>query len=128
MRILIDSDTFLCASGFEAVPRLSSRAKGILEDPFTECVLSMASIWELALKADRLKLDANFEPVLAAAIRNLDLTILEITLRHIIYSTSLPWHHRDPFDRILISQSLLEGLPILTIDRKISRYGAQVVW
>ena len=91
-------------------------------------MLSLASIWELALKADRLKLDTHFEPMIAAATRSLELTILQITLRHVIYSTSLPWHHRDPFDRILISQALLEGLPVLTIDRKIARYGAQVLW
>lgn len=62
-----------------------------------------------------------------AAIRELRLGILPIDLRHIIFSSSLPFHHRDPFDRILISQALLEGVPILTKDRKIAQYSVPII-
>jgi len=70
---------------------------------------------------DRLGWAGRFEPLIQSGIRELRLTILGIELRHIIYSGSLPWHHRDPFDRILIAQALLEGIPILTQDRSVRR-------
>ena len=87
----------------------------------------MATAWELALKVDRLGFTNGFEPLIHAAIRELRLTVLGVELRHIIYSGSLPWHHRDPFDRILISQALLEGVPILTQDRKIALYAVPII-
>ena len=87
----------------------------------------MATAWELALKVDRLGLAGGFEPLIHAAIRDLRLTVLGIDLQHIIYSGSLPWHHRDPFDRLLIAQALLEGVPILTQDRKIAQYSVPTI-
>jgi len=65
---------------------------------------------------------------LHGAIRELGLSILGIQLSHIVYSGTLPWHHRDPFDRILIAQALLEGVPILSADHKIRQYPVQVLW
>lgn len=87
----------------------------------------MATAWELALRVDRLGLAGGFEPLIHAAIRDLPLTVLGIDLQHIIYSGSLPWHHRDPFDRLLIAQALLEGVPILTQDRKIAQYSVPTI-
>jgi PIN domain nuclease of toxin-antitoxin system len=55
------------------------------------------------------------------------MTILGVELQHVIYSGTLPWHHRDPFDRLLISQALLEGVPILTQDRKIAQYTVPIL-
>lgn len=128
MRVLIDSHIFIWwGLRSPADRRLSGEARRILEDPSNELYLSLATAWEIALKADRLALAASFEPLMHAAIRELRLTILGITLRHVIYSSSLPWHHRDPFDRLLISQALLEGLPILTQDRKIAQYAVPVI-
>ena len=89
-------------------------------DPATDLIFSLASAWELALKIDRLGWSGRFESLIQSAIRELRLTLLGVELRHITYSGSLPWHHRDPFDRLLISQALLEGVPILTQDRKIA--------
>jgi PIN domain nuclease of toxin-antitoxin system len=70
---------------------------------------------------DRLGGANRFEPLIQSATRELDLTILGIERRHIIYSGQLPWRHLDPFDRILIAPALLEGVPILTQDRKIAQ-------
>ena len=97
-----------------------------MEDPSNQLLLSMATAWELALKVDRLGLTSGFEPLIQSAIRELRLTILAVELKHIIYGGSLPWHHRDPFDRILIAQALLEGVPILTQDRKIAQYAVPI--
>ena len=128
MRVLIDSHIFIWwALRSPADRHLSRRQRRILEDPSNELVLSLATTWEIALKVDRLGLTDRFEPLIHAAIRDLSLTVLGITLRHIIYSGSLPWHHRDPFDRILISQALLEDLPILTQDRKIAQYDVPII-
>ena len=90
--------------------------------------MSIGTAWELALKSERLGLSERFEPLLEAAIRSLQLTILGIELRHVVYSTSLPWHHRDPFDRLLVSHAVLEGVPILTADRQIAKYAVKVIW
>ena len=125
MRVLIDSHIFLWWA--EDKPALSRRARKLLEEPSNHLLFSVASVWELALKLDRLQLTDRFEPLLQAGIRELGLTILGIELRHVIYSGSLPWIHRDPFDRMLISQALLEGVPILTADERIAQYPVEVI-
>jgi PIN domain nuclease of toxin-antitoxin system len=101
--------------------------KRILEDPSTDLLFSLASAWELALKIDRLGWAGHFEPLIQSGIRELRMTILGVELQHVIYSGTLPWHHRDPFDRLLISQALLEGVPILTQDRKIAQYTVPIL-
>jgi PIN domain nuclease of toxin-antitoxin system len=125
MKVLIDSHMFLWWA--EDKPMLSRRARKVLEEPSNELLFSVASAWELALKLDRLGLTDRFGPLLQAGVRELGLTILGIELRHVIYSGSLPWIHRDPFDRMLISQALLEGVPILTADEKIRQYPGEVI-
>jgi PIN domain nuclease of toxin-antitoxin system len=119
MRVLLDSHIFVWWA--DGKP-LSVRIKRILEDPSTDLLFSLASAWELALKIERLGWSGRFEPLIQSGIRELRMTILGVNLEHIIYSSSLPWHHRDPFDRLLIAQALLEGVPILTQDRKIAQY------
>jgi PIN domain nuclease of toxin-antitoxin system len=125
MKVLIDSHIFLWWA--DDKPALSRRARKVLEEPSNHLLFSVASAWELALKLDRLELSDRLEPLLQAGIRELGLTILGIELRHVIYSGSLPWIHRDPFDRMLISQALLEGVPILTADEKIAQYPVEVI-
>jgi PIN domain nuclease of toxin-antitoxin system len=125
MKVLVDSHIFLWWAVDK--PALSRRARKVLEEPSNNLLFSVASAWELALKLDRLELSDRFEPLLQAGIRELGLTILGIELRHVIYSGSLPWIHRDPFDRMLICQALLEGVPILTADEKIKQYPVEVI-
>jgi len=125
VKILLDSHIFLWWA--EDTPVLSRRARKVLEEPSNQLLFSIASAWELALKLDRLQLTDRFEPLLQAGIRELGLTILGIELRHVIYSGSLPWIHRDPFDRMLISQALLEGVPILSADEKVAQYPVEVI-
>ena len=125
MRVLVDSHVFLWWAEDKPIPE---RVTEILEDPENDLLFSMASAWELALKLDRLGLANRFEPLLQGAIRELGLEILGIQLSHITYSGTLPWHHRDPFDRILVAQALLEGVPILTADKKIAQYPVHVLW
>ena len=126
MKVLIDSHTFLWSTREEH--RLSSRARDIMEDSTNQLCLSIATAWELALKLDKLRLLDQFEVLMSRAINELGMTILAIEMRHIIQSGRLPYHHRDPFDRILVAQAILEGIPILTGDSRIAQYPVQVLW
>jgi PIN domain nuclease of toxin-antitoxin system len=81
-----------------------------------------------ALKIDRLGIIEDFEALLDRATRLLRLSILPVEMRHIIMSARLPFHHLDPFDRMLIAQATMEGVPVLTADRAITPYPVQVIW
>jgi PIN domain nuclease of toxin-antitoxin system len=126
MRILIDSHTFYWWA--ENKSQLSPLAREILADPETKAVLSLATLWELSLKHDRLKMSDDFDRLLDLIDSELGAVLLPVELTHIRRSATLPWHHRDPFDRILIAQALVENLSILTVDSKIARYQVPVIW
>jgi PIN domain nuclease of toxin-antitoxin system len=125
MRVLIDTHVFLWWAGEEH--RLSRRALDLLENAESDLVFSLASVWEAALKFDRLGI-ADFENLVARATWSLRLSFLPVEIRHIVQSAKLPFHHRDPFDRMLIAQAIMEGVPILTADTAIGRYPVPVIW
>jgi PIN domain nuclease of toxin-antitoxin system len=125
MRVLIDTHVFLWWAREEH--RLSRKALALLEDRESDLVFSMASVWEAALKFDRLGI-TDFEALVGRATRHLRLSILAVELRHIVHSTQLPFHHRDPFDRMLIAQARLDGMPILTVDAMIAKDPVPVIW
>ena len=118
MRVLIDTHVFIWWTS--DVKKLSSRVHDLLLDPSTEAVLSMVSIWEMQIKLSLGKLQ--FRTALAELVddeinRN-RIELLSLSLSHIYALSNLPHHHRDPFDRILIAQSMDEDLQILSIDEK----------
>jgi PIN domain nuclease of toxin-antitoxin system len=126
MRVLVDTCAFLWwATGDQ---RLSRRALDVLENPESDLVFSVASAWEMALKMDRLGLVEDFDMLLDRATRILRLSIMAVDVRHVIASARLPFHHRDPFDRVLIAQALMEGIPILSVDAAFSGYPVRVIW
>jgi PIN domain nuclease of toxin-antitoxin system len=126
MRVLVDTCAFLWwATGDQ---RLSRRALEVLENPESDLVFSVASAWEIALKMDRLGVVEDFDMLLDRATRILQLSIMAVDVRHVIASARLPFHHRDPFDRVLIAQALMEGIPILTGDVGMARYPVRVIW
>lgn len=126
MRVLVDTCAFLWwATGDE---RLSRRALEVLENPESDLVFSVASAWEIALKMDRLGFVEDFDTLLDRATRILRLSILAVDVRHVMASARLPFHHRDPFDRVLIAQALMDGIPILTVDAAMARYPIRVIW
>src|SRR6202022_446573 len=99
MRVLVDTCAFLWwATGDQ---RLSPRALEVLENPESDLVFSVASAWEIALKMDRLGFVEDFDMLLDRATRILRLSIMAVDVRHVIASARLPFHHRDPFDRVL---------------------------
>lgn len=129
MKYLLDTVTFLRAY-FGETEALSSVAARILEEKENILYLSSASAWEIALKhsVGRLHLKVSPAVMLLEGVSKMDVTPLPITLEHAAAVAPLPWHHRDPFDRLLIAQAQMELLPILTPDEEFKKYSVRVVW
>jgi PIN domain nuclease of toxin-antitoxin system len=108
--------------------KLSDRAKRILEYE-TSLYVSMASLWEIAIKQANGKLELPFTPEeLYEICLNRDINVKQIRPTHLNYLKKLPNIHNDPFDRIIICQSIAENIPILTHDGKIPLYPVKTVW
>ena len=113
----------------DRVGRFSYPTLEILQDPETDRILSMASVWEVSLKFALGKLRLPEAPDRYVPDRlALSMTrILPIELRHALHVAQLPPHHRDPFDRMLVAQALIERMPVLTADRRFTAYGVEVL-
>ena len=122
MRYLLDTHTLLWARAEPDV--LSADALAVLESADSALYLSIASLWECAIKSSIGKLDVPDEFYRAVAA---DYEILGIEVSHIKACAKLPMHHRDPFDRMLVAQARLGGLTLLTRDRDIAKYDVPVV-
>lgn len=127
MRFLIDTHTFLWL--MTDSPQLSSHAKETLESD-ADLLISVASLWEIAIKNNigKLSLSAPFEIFIPQQLTHNQIEILPITLQHLNLIITLPLHHRDPFDRLLICQSLAEQIPILSADKTLDRYFVNRIW
>jgi PIN domain nuclease of toxin-antitoxin system len=128
MKILVDTHTFLWWN--EASSKLSRRASTLLADSRNTLFLSVASVWELVMKVQSGKLKIPEPPSIYVPTRaaHYGIEILPITLAHALAVESLPAHHRDPFDRILVAQAQVEKLPILTVDQEVRRYSIKTLW
>ncbi len=128
MKALLDTHTFLW--WITDNPRLSSRVRKIIGDGKNELFLSAASGWEIAIKAQlgRIKIPDKPELFISEQMVANAIQGLPIQISHAVHVYNLPVHHRDPFDRMLVAQSQLEGLPILTDDLQISQYPVKVIW
>jgi PIN domain nuclease of toxin-antitoxin system len=123
VRLLLDSHAFIWA--YEVPSELSLTARTAIGDAANERFVSMASLWEIAIKSSIGKLSLRDD--LARAVEHLALVPLPIRLEHVRRVQSLPLHHRDPFDRMLIAQAIEEGLTIVTRDRHVRRYDVPVL-
>lgn len=128
MRVLIDTHVFLWA--LMEPERLSPAAADILSDPLTNLVVSSASAWEISTKHRLGRLDGAQAVVLgySSHIERLGAEELPIRTDHAILAGSLESEHRDPFDRMLAAQALIETVPIVTGDIAISGLGATTLW
>lgn len=128
MRALLDTHAFLWWITDDK--RLSDKARAVISDGANELFFSSASGWEIAIKAGlgRLEVPGDLDRFVADRISRNALQILPIQLSHALHVHKLPNHHRDPFDRILVSQALLEEIPLLSADPQIQRYPVEVVW
>jgi PIN domain nuclease of toxin-antitoxin system len=128
MRVLLDTPSFLWWVTDD--PRLSPRAREIMSDGENQLLFSAASAWEIAIKArlGRLTIPEPLATFVSAQLAENAIEGLPIGLSHALQVHSLPDHHRDPFDRMLVAQSRIENLPILTGDRLIAQYPVETVW
>ena len=128
MTILLDTHAFLwfCQND----PKLSVTARTLLEDPKNRKLVSVASCWETAIKTGLKKLTLG-EPsatYLPAALARTGFELLAISMAHVTAVESLPQHHGDPFDRLLIAQAALEGVAIVSADPAFDSYAITRLW
>lgn len=109
---------------------LSNEALELIEAEGNEAILSAASLWEIAIKYSigKLNLRQPFTDFIEQQIEINDFQLLKIEVPHISIVSNLPLHHRDPFDRMLIAQSITEGLPIISADTAFDAYGITRLW
>lgn len=128
MRVLIDTHVFLW--WVEGARSLPVKARAAIANPDNECLLSMASAWELAIKAGLGKLKLSL-PVKRFVVENAaanGFRMLAIGIAHVGRVETLAAHHGDPFDRLLIAQALEEKLPVVTADPVFGKYGVKRIW
>lgn len=128
MKLLLDTCTFLWLAADD--PQLSQTARASCRDPGNEVFLSALSVWEITVKCrlGRLPLPARPERYVVSRRRWLRLEPLAFDESSAAHDALLPNHHRDPFDRGLVSQAILNGMTIVTPDPMIGRYPAPIVW
>lgn len=128
MKLLLDTHTFLW---FLAEDRsLSASAKARIEDVRTEKFLSVASIWEMSIKIalGKLELDAELGELIASGAEGNGIAVLDVRKEHALGVVGLPLHHRDPFDRILVAQALVERMAIVGRDPAFDAYPIRRIW
>jgi len=111
-------------------PQLSTRARYLMDDSANELLISVASLWEMAVKVSIGKLNLNqpFEKLFPEQLENNSIEILGITIDHLNAACNLPFHHRDPFDRLIIAQAEIEQMSFIGADTIFDRYGVQRHW
>ncbi|HEU4728657.1 MAG TPA: type II toxin-antitoxin system VapC family toxin [Kofleriaceae bacterium] len=124
MVVLLDTRTLLWA--LDASPRLSATARDLIEDDGNTILVSVVSAWEIEVKKALGRLDAPED--LEGALESAGFLKRGVTFADVRRLGTLPAHHRDPFDRMLVAQALVEGAPLVTGDPLLSRYPIQVIW
>jgi PIN domain nuclease of toxin-antitoxin system len=123
-RLLVDTHALLWWLTDD--PALSAAARAAVADPANEPLVSTACVWEIAIKRSLGKLTAPDD--LPERIPDAGFTWLPISAEHAWRVRDLPKHHRDPFDRVLVAQALIERVPIITADPHFGEYGVEVRW
>ncbi|BAY29519.1 hypothetical protein NIES2107_13620 [Nostoc carneum NIES-2107] len=128
MRALLDIHAFIWWVTND--PQLSTNARNAIADPSNVLYLSVVSAWEIIIKnkLGKLTLPEPVEEYIPSRLAINRIESLPIQMSHVLQVASLPNIHRDPFDRILIAQSQVEYLPIITIDQQITQYSVPTIW
>lgn len=126
--MLLDTHVFIW--WVEGSPRLTKSARAAISKPDEPCFVSVASWWEMAMKIslERLTLTQAVDRFVAEHMAVNGFQPLTLMLPHAARVATLPLHHRDPFDRLLAAQALVEGLSIVSADPVFRRYGVKRVW
>jgi PIN domain nuclease of toxin-antitoxin system len=128
VRVLLDTHTVLWFALND--PQLSPAALAAILDPANEKLISPACHWEVAIKVSirKYSLTVPHEQFFTEALSKTGFSVLPIEPKHTAIVTTLPFHHRDPFDRLLISQALAENIPLISGDATFDAYGIQRLW
>jgi PIN domain nuclease of toxin-antitoxin system len=128
MRLLLDTNVFLRMMTEEKL--LSPAAKAAIADPNNEVWVSSVSAWEIGIKIaiGRIHLLDPLDFFMSDGLHKARATELPIRIAHAIQVASMPLHHRDPFDRLLLAQAQIESLTIVTSDREFRAYGVPLIW
>ena len=128
MKLLLDTHAFLWLN--DDSERLSQTVKTLCTSGEHEFYLSIASPWEMQIKNQlgKLSLAMPIAELVNKNVQDNNIKLLPINLFHISHLEQLPPHHKDPFDRIIIAQAIIEGITIVSVDHAFSDYAVQVVW
>jgi PIN domain nuclease of toxin-antitoxin system len=128
MRLLLDTHAFLWF--VTADPRLGPVAKSFIQEPANQRLLSTVSLWEMAIKFSlgKLKFSKPFATLIPEQLAANAIEILPIQLSHIELVAGMPFHHRDPFDRLLIAQTIIEGTGLVSVESAFDAYGIKRIW
>ena len=128
MKYLLDTHTLLWFLANDK--KLSRSARLLIENSSHVSVVSVASLWEIAVKngLGKLDLERPFDQMFPEELHLNHIEILDITVDSLIKLTTLPFHHRDPFDRLIIAQGLVEELPIISADTEFDAYDVNREW
>ena len=128
MKVLLDTHTLIWF--VENSPKLSTTASDLIADEGTERIVSIVGLWEIAIKHSlgRLALSLPLDEFIATHLPADKVSLLPISVPHILTFAQLPWHHRDPFDRLLVAQAITENIPIISADTALEAYAVQRIW
>lgn len=128
MKLLIDAHALLWYVDQDHL--LSATARAAMTDPSNERLVGAGTIWEIAIKVGlkKLNLSQPYRQWMAQAMAGLALTILPISVDHADFQAGLPHHHKDPFDRLLVAQALVENLHVVSADVQLDAYGINRIW
>lgn len=128
MKYLLDTHTLLWYALGD--PQLSTTAKSLIFDGRNQALVSAASFWEVAIKVSlqKLTLHQPYDDFVSACISDYGFVILPVEPRHTVPLTAMPFTHKDPFDRLLAAQAIIEGIPIISNDPIFDSYGVQRLW
>ena len=127
MPYLLDTHAFLWfVSGDKKLPK---DIKELVKNVNESCFISIASFWEITIKVQlgKLKLDLSIEELFEFSLRN-KIEIIDINSEHLIELLNLPFIHRDPFDRLIVSQGISENLILISKDSELNKYGIKLIW
>lgn len=128
MRALIDTSSLIWF--IAGNDKLSKTARDFIENFDNELILSVASLWEIAIKVSigKLELLGQFDRFIPEKLEENEIGILHVDMAHFSEMMKLSFHHRDPFDRLIIAQSVSESLPLIACDSIFKKYPVSMIW
>lgn len=128
MKFLIDTHTFIWYVTNSS--KLSLKAQELINDGNNEVLLSIASIWEMAIKhsVSKLTFELPFELFITRQLAVNNFQLLNVSIDHLVIVANLPLHHRDPFDRLIIAQAIVEQIPVVGTDKVFDSYPIKRLW